>query len=291
MNSTTKLMISPPEMYALIAITSGQIFIGFILNVAILATISLGQRHNKTPADIMVLNLSVADLLPCLSYLPWLAFQLIHGFHQEPTKYYFMFSYSFALHCSENAVLALTLDRYIAICFPLRYKSIMTAKITLLLTSWTWIMGFSFAAGGLLPRYAGFMQKTIQTSISIVDFLEMASILVLNGILFHQARTQAKKIIGGDISGSKKLAIKRQKLAITIKSAYKTIFISLLYIVTFLPCSVVFFATWSDKESKQIWSIRISSFTYLNSCINPFIYSFGNSRFRKMVYRVIDFMR
>ena len=110
MNHTTKLIIPRPQIYALSVIVSVQIFTGFTSNVAIFATISLRQRHNKTPANITVLNRSVADLFPSLSYLPWLTFQLIHGLHNRPTECYFNSSYIAALHCSENAVLELRLD-------------------------------------------------------------------------------------------------------------------------------------------------------------------------------------
>lgn len=289
MNNTTRL-ISPPEMYVLTVITSVQIFIGSILNAAVVVTTSLGKRHNKAAADIMVINLSVADLIPCLSYLPWLTFQLINGFHEEPREYYFMFSFSFALHCSENAVLTLTMDRYIAICFPLRYNSIMTRKIALFLTIWSWIFAFTIAVVSLVSSYLGFQQEAV-LAFCVVDYLAMTSILVLNGILFHQARAQAKKQSVGDVIGSKEFAIKHKKMIITVKSAYKTIVISLLYLITFLPCSAVFFATWNDNLSWQKWFFPVSSFTFLNSCINPFVYSFGNSRFRKMFYRVINLMR
>lgn len=290
MHGTTKLTISPPEMYVLTAITSVQTFIGSISNAAILITIWLGQRHNKTPADIMALNLGVADLLPCLSYLSWLTFQLIHGFHQKPTEYYFMSSYNFALKYSENAVLALTLDRFVAIYFPLRYKSIMTPNITHLLILWTWITSSILAVVGLVSDYLGY-RKEVLIAFCVVQWLQLAFILAMNGILFHQARTQAKTISFGDVNGPNKLAIKHQKLVITIKLAYKTIVISLLYFVTFVPCSVVFFATWNDKLLFQKWFIRVSCFTFCNSCIDPFVYSFGNARIRKMFCRVIKLIR
>ena len=131
------------ENYALAVVTSLQVTIGLISNAVVIAAISLGQRHNKTPADVMVLNLSCSDLLPCLTFLPWMTFQLIHGIHGEPTYYFIEALFSFLVICSENAVLAVTFDRYIAICYPLRYKSIMSANQNILLTLCIWGIGIS----------------------------------------------------------------------------------------------------------------------------------------------------
>lgn len=291
MEDTARLLISPSERFVLVVTTLGQIFIGSISNAAIIATKLFGGRHDLGAADVMVLNLSVADILPCLSYLPWMTVQLIYGFHDEPTKHYFNFLFSVALHCSENAVLGVTLDRYSAICFPLRYKSIMSPKRTLLLTFSTWIIGFIFAIGSFVSYHLSFGLKII-LACCILDSLQITSILVLYGFIFREIRKQSKRISFRSINGSNMSARERKKFALIIKSATKTFAVALLYLITFLPCSIYFYATYSkrvakdDKLGNRTWDIRLFCFTFLNSCINPLIYSFGNARFRKMFWRL-----
>ena len=295
MANSNKPLIFPPETYALAVITSTESFVGLISNAAIIVAISLGRKHNKTPTDIMILNLSVADLLPCVSYLPWLTYQLIRGFHTRPASIFFDTLYCLSLHCSGNAVLAVTLDRFIAVCFSLRYKSIMTPRKTMLLTFMVWLCSPILTVVVLISDYLDFWNKLILIYLILI-FLEVSSILVLNGIIFHQARKQAQTVNVRDFNASNISATKLQKLARLVKSANGTVSISLLYFLTLMPCVISTFVLSiknisKDDEVARTWRAIVGCVAFLNSCINPFVYSLGNSQFRKMLFRVINLLR
>ena len=134
MKNTTTLLIFLPDNYVLAVVTSLQIIVGAISNALVIATIVLGQMYDKAPSDIIVLNLSFVDLLPCLTFLPWKTFQLIQGegFHEDII---FLQGIYFCLRLwGGNAVFAVMLDRYVATCLPLRYRAIVTRKRTFLFT-------------------------------------------------------------------------------------------------------------------------------------------------------------
>ena len=224
MSNTSKSLISvPTEKYALVVLTSLQIIIGFISNAVVIATISLGQRHNKTPADIMVLNLSFSDLLPCLTFLPWMTFQVIHGMHSEPTYYYVRSLFCFLLNSSQDAVLAVTFDRYIAICNPLRYKSIMSPKKNILLTLCIWGIGFLFGVVLLVSHYLHIHVSYVTLVYCILTFMKMALIFTMYAIIFRHVRRQTNKIsLENDIDEFYVARRKHRKTPILVKSAKKT---------------------------------------------------------------------
>ena len=284
------------ENYALAVVTSLQVTIGLISNAVVIAAISLGQRHNKTPADVMVLNLSCSDLLPCLTFLPWMTFQLIHGIHGEPTYYFIEALFSFSVICSENAVLAVTFDRYIAICYPLRYKSIMSANQNILLTLCIWGIGFIFGVALLVSRYLDFADPLI-LAYGFFTIIKIGIILTMYGIIFHHLRRQTYTL--SCLLNANKLNHRRKehrKISVLVKSARKTFAIALLYLVTFLPISISFITLFLKhngtefSEVEKKWFKRVSCFTFLNTCIDPFIYSFRNVRFRQMFLRMKRFL-
>ena len=64
-----------------------------------------------------------------------------------------------------------------------------------------------------------------------------------------------------------------------VKCEKKTFAIVLLYLVTFLPIAISFFAVFSKRDEtdfdqvKKKWFKRLSCLAFFNSCIAPFIYS------------------
>lgn len=293
-NNTRKLLIFPPENYALAVVASLQIIIGAVSNALVIATISLGQRYVKAPSDILALNLSFADLLPCLTFLPWVTFQLIQGegFHERII--FLQGIYSSLRLCGENAVFAVMLDRYVATCLPLRYRAIITRKRTFLFTAlFIWLFGFSIGLAKLVAVLLNLVTELVWVH-SIMNLLTFISICAMHGSIFRQTRRQLKKISLEGVGGSNVMQRrKRQKLLLILKSANKALMFALSFFITFLQCPVVFFATYSDRMAHNsriilIWQVRVSCFAFLHSCINPFIYSFRNTRFNEMFRRMIN---
>ena len=140
----------------------------------------------------------------------------------------------------------------------------MIPRITLLLTLWIWIIGFALVNFRSYFYVFRFLASCISSFVCCPLFG--------GGVHFgternhFSSRTQVKRISFRDINGPHKLAKKHQKLLITIKSAYKTIATSVLYLVTFLPCSVVFLtihlkpSTRNDLLVWLSWPMRISWF-------------------------------
>ena len=117
------------------------------------------------------------------------------------------------------------------------------------------------------------------------------------GIIFHHLRRQTYTL--SCLLNANQLNHRRKghrKISVLVKSARKTFAIALLYLVTFLPISISFITLFLKhngtefSEVEKKWFKRVSCFTFLNTCIDPFIYSFRNVRFRQMFLRMKRFL-
>ncbi|XP_018409567.1 PREDICTED: olfactory receptor 1J4-like [Nanorana parkeri] len=107
----------------------------------------------QSPMYYLLSHLSLSDLLISTNILPCLLGSLLLGkeimtYSGCITQFYF-FS---ATTISECLILSvMSYDRFLAICNPLRYSSIMDMKFCVNLSAWPWLLGFTVSLSGVLP--------------------------------------------------------------------------------------------------------------------------------------------
>ncbi|XP_069800194.1 olfactory receptor 5B12-like [Dendropsophus ebraccatus] len=133
-----------PELQAPIFILILLIYLIILVgNMGIFTLVCL-DSHLHTPMYFFLANLSIVDMMSSTVTLHKTLLTIITG--DKKVTYlacmvqYYMFS---VLQAHELYILvAMSYDRYVAICRPLNYKIIMNYKICLLLASFCWIFGF-----------------------------------------------------------------------------------------------------------------------------------------------------
>ncbi|XP_072006457.1 olfactory receptor 6N1-like [Engystomops pustulosus] len=113
-------------------------------NLLIIALVS-SSRNLHTPMYLFISQLSFSDILLTTNIVPNLLWILLNNggtitFIGCMTQFYF-FSTSVASECFLLTVMSY--DRYVAICNPLRYSSIMTSDYCVKLSITCWLVGFS----------------------------------------------------------------------------------------------------------------------------------------------------
>ncbi|TMS36759.1 hypothetical protein L596_003848 [Steinernema carpocapsae] len=119
-------------------------FVGTILNGIVLF---IALRHVDTydkPRQIIVINMTLADLLMCLVYMPTRPF--LNVFAE-----YLCFSYYIIICtcqlCSCLNLLWLNVDKLVFIQFPLHYYTIISRARILFITILTWVVLLAISAG------------------------------------------------------------------------------------------------------------------------------------------------
>lgn len=112
----------------------------------------------------LLLNLPVCDVLGATAFFPQLIVSMLH--QTRVISYSACVLQAYFIHsCGGASLLTLTAmayDRYIAICYPLSYNTIMTTSKVIILTSAVWLSDLGFM-GILLILFARF--KICRTNI------------------------------------------------------------------------------------------------------------------------------
>ncbi|XP_007445186.2 olfactory receptor 6M1-like [Python bivittatus] len=125
----------------------GVLLIVFLLtvtgNLTIIALVCLDQRL-QTPMYFFLCNLSVMETLFVFTISPKMLVSLISlnkaiSFWGCIAQCYFYFSFG---TCGSSLIAVMAFDRYVAICYPLRYATIMNKRLCVFLVLGCWVGAF-----------------------------------------------------------------------------------------------------------------------------------------------------
>ncbi|XP_038564834.1 olfactory receptor 52N5-like [Micropterus salmoides] len=145
------LNVSKESIYPVyILIFLSYLFI-IVANVGIVVVVVM-EKSLHQPMYLLYGNLSVNDLLGNTIVVPRLLVDLLRPPSERVISYYECVVQAFITHMSSTAVhtalMIMAFDRYVAICYPLRYAAIMTNKMLIKLTVSAW--GVAFVLVGIL---------------------------------------------------------------------------------------------------------------------------------------------
>ncbi|XP_075061806.1 olfactory receptor 6B1-like [Mixophyes fleayi] len=144
--------------YTLFVIVSVT-YIFTITGNVLIAGLILRSQHLHTPMFFFVCHLSLSDILLSTNVVPNLLCAVvgqgkIMSVNSCVTQYYFA-SFSAISECFLLTVMSY--DRYLAICQPLHYITIMGISFRLHLAVWSWVLGFllTFVIPVYLMQFCG----------------------------------------------------------------------------------------------------------------------------------------
>lgn len=110
-------------------------------NLSIILLVSSSYILHR-PMYLFLWNLALADLIISTSIVPnMLCIVLLEGhtisLNGCLTQYFFVFVSTYSQCC---LLMIMSFDRYLAICIPLRYSSIMNLNLCLRLSLWCWVV-------------------------------------------------------------------------------------------------------------------------------------------------------
>lgn len=318
---------SANNTFSLATMVSQASFVIFILildvcgNWLVIGAI-LRYRRLRTITNYFIISLAVSDLLIAALSMPFRIHHTLKSLCWDLGKTICEFWVFVDLLCSCASITNLSLisiDRFLALTFPLSYRSIMTKCRAIAAIAFVW--GYS----GLVASLS-FMNWSADASTSAIGeckktdryyytfaitagfFLPLIILVINYSMVFKVAFTQAKKLqqlksassmepaetSDADFSPDPRPSVisigrverKRRKSIVRELKATKTLAI---VIGTFIVCWLPFFIIMFVVQFCELCLVNLTQFVaivfvyvlpLLNSAVNPIIYSSFNSDFR-----------
>ena len=286
-NETTSeraLTLHPSESPIFVTVVILQIVVGSLANIGVIAIFFVRRELLSWLSDLLVLNLSCADLLCCVSILPWMLNILIQKQFDNASFFYFASLYIFTTSCCVNAVIAVTFDRFIAVTYNLRYRVIMTKRKTYNIIIFSWLWALACSIGSFISYNLDHYLNKYEIFFWSQHILGLVLVLSMYIAIFKVAWTQAH-----NISAQTKSVhgfFERARCRLMVKTIWNSFSIVFVCYVSFLPVLIYdIVVSTADRriprDELNTMLFRLFSFNFISSCINPFIYVFRRQRYRQ----------
>ncbi|XP_028993578.1 trace amine-associated receptor 13c-like [Betta splendens] len=301
LNSSCRKPTNPDQQASFLYVVLSCIsLVTVALNLLVIISIS-HFRQLHSPTNILLLSLAVTDLLVGFMLMP------VEIIYTEACWYlgetlcvlYYVVDYTITSACVANMVL-ISVDRYIAVCNPLRYSSTVTKRRTQVCVCLCWLCSLLYRFillyeplqhPGRSNTCLGECVVVIENIAGVVDLvftfvLPITVIIVLYFRVFVVALSQARAMrlqtaaVAARPPGA--VAVRKKEL----KAARSLGVVVLVFLLCFCP---YYFPTLAGEDTAvdaasvavQIW------LTHFNSCVNPVIYAFFYPWFRRSIKLIL----
>ncbi|XP_066485426.1 olfactory receptor 6B1-like [Tiliqua scincoides] len=287
----------PPHLQTLLFVVFLAIYMVTMTGNILIAVVILVDHHLHKPMYFFLGNLSVLETCYISTILPRTLASFISDYHGIPFSGCFIQFYFFgSLACAECYLLsAMSYDRYVAICKPLHYVTLMNNRLCVLLSLTSWLTGF------VLTAFTTFSASQLNfCGPNEIDHFLCDYTPLLRLSCSETQQTEMLMSVLGSTCTMPPLVLTLTSYAFIVKTIFKipttsgrrkafstcsshlivvTIFYGSLTIVYILPKSNML------KYLNKVFSVF---YTILTPMINPFIYSLRNREFKEALRKVIS---
>ncbi|XP_066507674.1 olfactory receptor 10A3-like [Hoplias malabaricus] len=130
-----------PDYYNLVAAIFLSIYVMVVVGNSVFMMLFAIEPSLQKPMYIIMMNLALADTGFCTVALPKIIAR--YWFNDGSVSFHVCMFQRLLIHYFANLnfllMMTMALDRYLAICFPLRYPVLMTNRTMVLLTLFSWV--------------------------------------------------------------------------------------------------------------------------------------------------------
>ena len=183
-------------------------------------------------------------------------------------------------------IIALTVDRFLAIHLHLRYQELVTHKrvVTVVISVWVWCSCLSLFV----------LNRVLENVLDIINATIGAVCLTTTGLIYckiysivrhHTNQIHALQLqpVGQNQSGGLANAARLKKTTLA------TFYVYVVFVVCFLPyiCVKAAYRIYGESELRLHLLYYSTTLVYLNSSLNPLIYCWKMRNIRKAVISVL----
>ncbi|ELU17066.1 hypothetical protein CAPTEDRAFT_206376 [Capitella teleta] len=282
-------------------------FVGFVLNlITLLACWRASILKNGKPVHLFIFNIMLTDILTIIVVQPWLAFYFIDdGITYIKGDEWGCLSAVviaiFALETSYYGVLLLTVERFIAIAFPLQHMHRVTKTVCKTAIAVSWAVVFvkngvlyvchpydSEFKSGCVPRaymYAGYVNAHNAHLYTVLALITVINVMIA-GIVIGMTKNRAALR-----SNNEDMKNARRRGELKMVKMLFCVVIALFF--TWMPFNVV-----SNIVTRQrllgrpidynimVATLMIRGFNFLGAVADPLLYIWQNPGCRKAVAKL-----
>ncbi|XP_027723810.1 olfactory receptor 2D2-like [Vombatus ursinus] len=284
-----------PQTQVLLFVLFLTVYVATVLGSLLLICLVLTDSQLHTPMYFFLANLSMADLFFSTNIVPqaivhMLTRRKVISFMGCATQI-FLFLIFGSTQCDLLAVMSY--DRYLAICDPMHYPSIMTWKVCGHLALGCWVSGLVAS----LVDTTFTLQLPYQGDNKIAHFFcEAPALLPLASADTHQAETaiflMGVVILLAPVSfilasyGSIIVTVIRMKTTSGRLKAFSTCGSHLLVVILFYGTGIISYMI--PKSSKNQGKLVSVFYAVINPMLNPLIYSLRNKDVKRALRNAVN---
>ncbi|XP_074514741.1 trace amine-associated receptor 13c-like [Sebastes fasciatus] len=300
LNTSCKKPTSPwREAVILQTLLSTISLLTVALNLLVIISVS-HFRQLHTPTNILLLSLAVSDFLVGLLLMPieLLSKTSCWFFGDFMCSLYKYLSYMIT-SASVGVMVLISIDRYVAICDPLRYTTRITVNRIKLCVCLCWLCAVSssslFVKDDLTQP--GRYKSCYGECVIVIDHIAGTVDLVLNFIVpvtiiivlylrvFAVAVSQARAMRSQITAVTLRLSVTQKTNKSELKAARTLGILVVVFLMCFCPLYCGFLI--DENFAQSSYELFLLFLFYFNSCLNPVIYALFYSWFRKAVKLIL----
>lgn len=281
---------------ALLAVVIFVVFLMALSGNALLILLVLSDTHLHTPMYFFISQLSLMDMMYISVTVPKMLMDQVLGSHKISAAAcgMQMFLYLTLVGSEFFLLAAMSYDRYVAICYPLRYPVLMNYRVCLLLMSVCWVLGYldgfmltpvtmTFPFCGSREIHHFFCEVPAVTKLSCSDTWLYETLMYVCCVLMLLIPVT---VISGSYT-SILLTVLRMNSAEGRKKALATCSSHMTVVTLFYGAAVytyIFPASLHSPEKDMVVSVF---YTILTPLLNPLIYSFRNKNVTEAMKKLL----
>lgn len=277
--------------YSVLVVDSITLITGLPANLLAIYTFIRKMRQRATPLDVLLLSLTISDLL----FLIFLPFRIKEATLMRWTLSFFLcplsgFVYFSTIHNSTLLLTAISVERYLGVAFPIKYKLKRNPRYAVMACAIFWVLSMSHCSIVYIVEYHQPNNSTINRTSCYKEFTQeqLKLLLPVRFELFIVLFCIPFVIccfcyINFIIILSRLPNIKPHKRSRAIGLVVVTLLVFVICFVPFNVSHVVGFIGWYSPP----WRIYTILPCTLNACLDPFIIYFSSSAVRETFNHVI----
>ena len=253
-------------------------------NILVILAVYLNPNKDlRSPFNYFVANLSFADLIVGVVTAPLATgYHITEGLRMVNDRFNDAMSTTFFIPCTASllSLTALALDRYVAITYPLIYRTKLNPTRAFLVSVVVWILSILISMLYFVVGYNRYRFIFATTAVGTTFLVLMFT----NAKIFKYLRFQVKQ--WDDFHDSSKEGLAKKRAMEWEKKITKTLVILVvLFLSCYLPsCVCIYIINFcTDCNCEFIDWVSDTQFVLVmaNSGVNPFVYAWRLQNFRK----------